>query len=126
MESARHAKLTLNGRPVLRAGEIDWSIKSNDQPIMTLDEGLAGFSDGAEEFDLTLKQAVPLSGYQIDWMGLARTHTTVRPGLIHGGKSYQLEGRVMDASGSSKVNDASFVNVTIKAKIVAVTNTTGL
>lgn len=126
MESARRAKLTLNDRPVLYASESDWSIKSNDQAIYTLDEGLAGFSDGAHEFDLTLKQAVPLSGYQIDWMGLCRTHTTIRPGLIHAGKTYKLEGRVMEASSGSKVNEPSMVNVTIKAKIVAVVNTPGL
>lgn len=126
MESARRAKLTLNDRPVLRTSEADWSIKSNDQAIYTLDEGLTGFSDGAEEFDLTLKQAVPLSGYQIDWLGLCRTHTTIRPGLIYAGKTYKLEGRVMEASGSSKVNEPSMINVTIKAKIVAVVNTPGL
>lgn len=122
MESPRPAKLTLNGRPVLKTSEVDWSIKSNDSPIYTLDEGLSGFADGAEEFDLTMKQAIPSSGYQIDWMGLARTHTTIRPGLIYAGKAYALEGRVMEASGSSKVNDPGMVNVTIKARITAVTN----
>lgn len=126
MESARHTKLLLNNRPVLKAGEVDWTIRSNDQAMYTLDEGLAGFSNGAEEIDIQLRQAIPLSGYQIDWPGLVRTHTTIRPTIIRAGKTYELEGRVMEASDSSKVNDGAFVSVTIKARIVAVTNTTGL
>lgn len=126
MESARHTKLTLNGRPVLKVNEAGVTVRSGDSPILTLDEGLAGFADGAEEMDLTLRQAVPIGGYQIDWMGLARTHTTIRPGVIRAGKSWQLEGRVMEASDASKVGEGAYVNVTIKARIIGVTNTTGL
>lgn len=119
-EYSKPAQLLLNDRPVLKIDETDATVTSRDNAVYTLESGLDGFSDGATEIDITLKQAIPLNGWQIDWVLLAATHTTIRPSIKLGGKRYDCEGRVMTARFGSKVNDPNKVDVSIKAKIVAI------
>lgn len=120
-EYSKPAQLLLNDRPVLKIDETDATVTSRDNAVYTLESGLDGFSDGAAEIDISLKQAIPLNGWIIDWPVLAASHTTIRPSIKLGGRRYDCEGRVMTARFSSKVNDANKVDVSIKAKIISVT-----
>ncbi len=117
-EYSKPIKLLLGGVPVLKCNEKRFSVKSNDQPVYTDENGLDGFSDGAAELDLTLKQAVPLNGYVIAWNVLSLNHTTVRPTIQIANKSYECEGRVMSADTGGAVNKANEVDVSLKLRIV--------
>lgn len=123
-EFSKPAQLLLNERPVLKCEEANASVKSGDSPVYTLEDGLAGFSDGAHEMEITLKQAIPQDGLQIDWIGLAVSHQTVRPKYVVGGRYYSCEGRVTSAAPSSKVNTANMVDVTLMCRVVAFGNAT--
>lgn len=119
-EFAKPAQVLLGGIPVLKAESSEMSCKSNDSPVYTLEDGLAGFSDGAHEFALSIKQAVPQSGFVIDWFVLIVNHTTVRPTFKIAGRAYEFEGRVMDARTGSKVNDPTMVDVSFTGRITGV------
>lgn len=119
-EYSKPAVLLLGGVPVLKCDEKSMRVASNDQPVYTQENGLDGFSDGAAEVDITLKQAIPLSEFVIDWNYLAINHTTVRPTFQIAGKSYELEGRVMTADTGSAVNRANKVDVSLKCRVVGI------
>jgi len=119
-EFSRPAVLLLGGVPVLKCDEKSMRVSSNDQPVYTQENGLDGFSDGAAEVDISLKQAIPQSGFVIDWNYLALTHTTVRPTFQIAGKSYELEGRVMTADTGGAVNRANKVDVALKCRVVGI------
>lgn len=119
-EFVKPAQVLLGGVPVLKAESSEMTCKSNDSPVYTLEDGLIGFSDGAHEFDLSIKQAVPQSGFVIDWFLLMINHTTVRPTFKIGGRAYEFEGRVQDARTGSKVNDPTMIDVSFKGRITGV------
>lgn len=119
-EYSKPIKVLLGGVPVLKCNDKSFEVKSNDQPVYTDENGLDGFSDGATEVDITLKQAIPLNGYVIDWNALMINHTTIRPAVQIANKSYELEGRVMSARTGGAVNKANEVDVSLKARVVGI------
>lgn len=122
-EYSKPIVVLMGGRPVLKCNEKSFDVRSNDQPVYTQENGLDGFTDGATELDLTLKQAIPLSGYVIDWNYLMIAHATIRPTIQIANKSYECEGRVMNARTGGAVSRSNEVDVTIKARIVGVAST---
>lgn len=120
MEYSKPAQVTLNGVPVLKISETDVSAKSNDQPVLNLEGGLDGFSDGAAEMTADLTQGIPLSGFVVDWISLALTHTTIRPAFKLAGRTFECEGRVMTAGWSSKVNVPNSTKLSFHGRVVAV------
>lgn len=118
-EFSKPCQVLFNQRPVLYSESADFDLESGDNEVFTLDDGLAGHSDGAARAKLTLRQAIPQGGYQIDWNALIISHTTIYPTVKIGGKSYSCRGRVMSAATGSKVNDANMVNVTMSLKVLS-------
>lgn len=118
-EFSKSATMKLGGRPVLHCDSRSFAVKSGDSPVYTLEGGLAGFSDGAAEVTISWSQAIPVGGWQINWALLVLNHTTIKPRFEIGGKYFECEGRVMEASAASKVNDPNKVDGSFHGRVTA-------
>lgn len=118
-EFSKPATLKLGGRPVLHCDSRSFAVKSGDSPVYTLEDGLAGFSDGAAEVTISWSQAIPVNGWQIDWATLALTHATIKPRFEIGGRFFECEGRMMDVTAASKVNDPNKVDGSFHGRVTA-------
>lgn len=122
-EYVKPALVLYNGVPVLRATESDCEVRSNDNAVYELSNGLAGFSDGAEEMMINVQNSIPVGGIEIDWLSLARTHATIEIGFrvpTSPSRTYTARGRVMTASLRSSVNAAFALNMSFQGRIVSV------
>ena len=60
-----------NGRPVLQASSIDFSVETDNKDVNTMLLGRAGHSAGAKSVKLSVSSAVPADGPEVDWVGIA-------------------------------------------------------
>jgi hypothetical protein len=117
-EYSRQGYILLNGLVLTEAGNVKMRINSNDKPVRTLTQGLAGFSNGAEECSVEFSNAIPLTGFEAEFNSLCRSHTTVRVGFRIGNKQYECEGRFMDTDTETSVDNPNAINVTFNGKIL--------
>jgi hypothetical protein len=117
-EFSKPVIVKLNGRHVLTAEESDFQVKSNDQAVYTLAEGLAGFSDGAAEATISVQSPVPVEGVEVDWQGMALDHITADMSYNLAGKEYTVRGRVMDSGLASRVNQPNRNSMSFHGKVV--------
>lgn len=106
------ATLLYNGVPVLQCSSVELSIDTGNKDVDTMHLGRAGHSRGPKKIMLSVKNAVPLAGYEIDWIGLANAQLEVPLGLQTTlNKVYGLIGDVRTArygSGVDSANELSF------------------
>lgn len=93
--------------------------QSNDKPVETLRKGLAGFSDGPEQCNVTFGQAIPRAGMEVAFHSVCRNHTYVRVGFVIANVRRIAEGRIMTVDDSTDVNTPNKRNVNFHGKVVA-------
>lgn len=100
----RKIHLSLNGRVVAEATSFEFTLQSGDNAVMTLLDGFAGFSDGAEQISGTINGVVPKSGYTQDYYDAVRQKKEFRLAFTHGGRRRQAEGRLTEFGGEHSVS----------------------
>lgn len=114
------AVLTYNGVPVLQAESVELSIDTGNKDVDTMHLGRAGHSRGPTKAQLSVKNAVPMGGFEIDWIKLAELGAEVPLGLEIGlTKSYAFVGDIRSARLGSGVDNANELSFEYHAKIVA-------
>ena len=117
-EFSKPVVVSLNGVQILYASESDFEVRSNDQSVFTLAQGLAGHSDGAAESTINVQSAIPFAGVEVDWHGLALDHVTVDMGYNIAGEEYVVRGRVMNASKRGQVNQPNGISMSFHGKVI--------
>lgn len=108
-----------NGQALTEATEVDFEEESNDKAVDTILKGRSGYSSGPETCKLTLKSAVPLKGYEVNFHALCRLHKTVRVRYRMAGLERTVEGRIMTVKSSYGVGGAAALDVSIDGKVVS-------
>lgn len=107
--------------PLVYLGDI-YSVKintkSNDNPVATFGGakgkgGIAGYSDGYIETDITFDKAVPRAGENFDILQVMVNHATVVLFGTVGAKRRKYEGRIMTKGEDFGLNKASADAITI-------------
>jgi hypothetical protein len=111
-------QLTLDGIPVLEIEDIKVTIKTNDNEVVTLVGGLQGFSNGANVQEINFSSAIPLAGFEIDYMELARLKRTKTWGVKIAGKVIKVRGRFMDVEVAISPNAPNKLSGSFKGKPV--------
>lgn len=109
----------MNGVQILTASESSFAVKSNDSPVYTLAEGLAGFSDGAAEVTISLQTPIKTTGIEVDWAGLILDHVTIDMSYNLGGREYVVRGRVLDANMDSAVNQPNKAAMSFHGRVIS-------
>ncbi len=116
------AVLFYNGVPVLECQHVDLDVQTNNKSVHTMHKGRAGHSRGSKEIQLMVKNAVPLDGYEIDWISLANLQDEVELGLqTVVGKIYGMVGDVRDAKYTSSTEQPNELAITYSGIIVSET-----
>lgn len=111
--------VTYQGAVVLFATSIKKGEESGDNPVKTNVLGLAGYSDGAEMASMSVGNAVPQGGYEIDWSALCRSHTTIDLGFVLGGQTTTIRGRLLTVETSTAPDAPNAVDFTFGGRVVS-------
>lgn len=107
------ATLIYGGAPVLQCGSVELDFDSGNKDVDTMHLGRAGHSRGSKKYTLAVRSAVPLAGYEIDWIGLADDQLEVPLSLeTVPGTIYNFVGDIRTAkygSGTDAANELSFM-----------------
>lgn len=118
-EYSRPFTIAYLGAALAEAESVEVNGSSNDKPVRTLRKGLAGFSNGAEEVGLTIRNAIPLTGYERDFEDLCQLHRTVQFTVQKANVIDTYEGRILSTAASSSVDAPNALNVTFSGKRIA-------
>lgn len=87
-------EIYINGRLIAEATDMEFTIRSNDNKVMTMQKGMAGFSDGPTEVEGTINSAVPKAGYDHEFLDTILDKKEVRVTWITAGnRRVTAEGR---------------------------------
>lgn len=103
-------EIYVNARLLAEASKCTVTVVSNDQKVMTMKRGLAGFSDGPTESSISIESAIPRKGYEFDFVNAVNKKLTVRIVVKSGGKRHQFSGRFSQAEWSNSVDSPSMIS----------------
>lgn len=103
------AEIYVNGRLQAEAQSADVSIDANDNVVVTMLKGFAGFSDGAGSSKITIKSAIPRKGYETDFVDAVDQKKDVAIVVKSGGRRHQFEGRFQTANWSNATDATSMI-----------------
>ncbi len=118
-EYSKPFTVILQGQPLAEVSQITTKTDSGDKPVMTLAQGLAGFSDGPAQCELTGKSALPLAGFEADFAELCMLHVTRQFQIRLANKILTVKGRFMSVTESSSVENPNEVDFTFHGRIVS-------
>lgn len=107
-----------NGRPVLQASSIDFSVETDNKDVNTLILGRAGHSAGAKSVKLSVSSAVPADGLEVDWVAIANAQAEVPIGVSFAGDTYNCRGDVRSVKLGSSVDKANEVSFEFSGRVV--------
>jgi hypothetical protein len=110
--------IQLNGRTLAEATKISVTVKSQDNPVVTMIKGFTGFSDGPGMTEATIENAVPIKGYEFDFVEAVRTKATVKLVTMSGGRRHQTEGRIGESSWSNQTDSTTLISASFTGKML--------
>ena len=119
MDYSRPYTIAESGAALAEAESVEITINSNDKPVRTLLKGLAGFSDGAEDVGLTIRSALPRTGFERDFGAWAIAHRNVEFAVREANKISTFKGRILTVTSASTVDAPNAVNVTFQGRLLA-------
>ena len=99
-------EIYVNGRLQAEASKCDVAVDANDNVVVTMQKGFAGFSDGAGSSKITVTSAIPRKGYETDFVACVVEKKDVVIVVKSGGRRYRHEGRFQSVSWGN-ATDAS-------------------
>jgi hypothetical protein len=103
------AELYVNGRLQAEAQSADVAIDANDNVVVTMQKGFAGFSDGAGSSKITVKSAIPRKGYETDFVAAVNEKKDVTIVVKSGGRRHRFEGRFQSVSWGNGTDATSML-----------------
>jgi len=86
LDYAGPATFVQNGRPFVEIEECSISRASHSTTVRTLALGTAGRTKGSPEYQIKCKSAVPLAGYENNWLDLIESQDIVTIGIRAAGR----------------------------------------
>lgn len=114
-------QIQFDGRTLAEADNVSVRHAPNNNRVYTMRKGLAGFSKGAFETEISVTNAVPKGGLEADFIEKAVAGSFVRITVLFAGKRYQYNGWIDSdehSNGSQESATFSFTVVAGKPTIV--------
>ena len=116
IEYAGPATITFNGRPLVEVESIQIRRVSNARAVKTLAKGLAGRTKGAPEYTLTMRNAVPITGYEVPWNDLIESQDIVQIGVRKAGIEEIWDVWAEDGDDGSEIDTPQTQGVTLHGR----------
>ncbi len=107
-----------NGRPVLQASSIDFSLDTDTEDVNALLLGRVHHSACAKSVKLSVSSAVPADGLEVDWVAIANAQAEVPIGVSFAGDTYNCRGDVRSVKLGSSVDKANEVSFEFSGRVV--------
>lgn len=98
------------GVPVLQATSITYNVETDNKDVNTLSLGRAGFSAGPRKVQVSVDNAIPAAGMELDWPGIAEAQEQVSLGFVVAGVTRNAQGDVRDVSVKTSTDSANSVS----------------
>lgn len=99
-------------RVVLEAENAQFALATGNNDVSTLAKGRAGHSRGAKKYTLRVDNAIPDTGFEVDWEGIADAQLEVAIGFRIGTTTWLLRGDIRDVDVSTDTNASNKVTFT--------------
>jgi len=99
-----------NGVPVLQAGSVTYNVETDNKDVNTLLLGRAGFSAGPKKVQISVENAIPASGMELNWPAIAEAQAQVSLGFVLAGTTYNATGDVRSVRASTSTENANGVS----------------
>ena len=113
------AELRVNGTLLAEATNVTVRDSSNDRPVMTLLQGLAGFSDGPPTAECTISSAIPRAGFEFAFLDALDKKLEVELVLKAAGQRRTYAMKPMEADVSFSVDVSAVHNVRLQGRKTA-------
>lgn len=101
------ATLFYLGLPVLEATKVTLKLATNNKTVNTLSKARAGHTAGPKVYTLSVSNALPSTGPDVDWELLASEQETITLGVRFANKTYTLDGDLRDVTVESDAEGAA-------------------
>lgn len=102
----------VDGILMAECSEFDTNYNTNNQIVQTQAKGFAGVTPGAGQVEVTINEAIPRAGFEIDFYKRAKDRAAVKITGWRGSKKLQLEGFIMTIGEKHGVNQNASASVT--------------
>jgi hypothetical protein len=109
----------INGAQLTEAMQVQASLSSDDQSVMTIAKGFAGISPSPDIRECTIEQAVPVSDFDVGRLEEYKLNRTiVTLGLQFGGSGQRVEtnGFIMSVSIDAGVGKTTTLSLTFRGE----------
>jgi hypothetical protein len=109
----------INGAQLTEATQVQASISSDDQSVMTIAKGFAGISPSPDIRECTIEQAVPVSDFDVGRLEAYKINrTVVALGLQFGGSGQRVEtnGFIISISIDAGVGKTTTLSLTFRGE----------
>lgn len=98
------------GVPVLQATSITYNVETDNKDVNTLSLGRAGFSAGPRKVQVSVDNAIPASGMELDWPAIAEAQAEVSLGFVIAGVTRNATGDVRSVRVTTSTENANGVS----------------
>lgn len=106
-------RIWLGSNALAEAQTLRWSVNGNNRRVYTMKKGLAGRARGPIEGEITVENAVPISGLEDDYVEKIVDNADVRVTFEMGGKLYSFDGWIDMGDGEQGTEAASRFSFTV-------------
>lgn len=108
------AEIIYKNRSLAEATSITVADNSNNNSVVTMKKGVAGFSKGAHESEVTIENAVPRVGLEATFVEDVIAGEIITLVFISAGKRYTYEMWVESTEASQSTDSAAARNITCR------------
>lgn len=109
-EMSKPARFDVDGITLAYVGECDIDLSSNDKAVMSMQLGLAGYTDGVPMARVSFRSAVPAVGRELDVKDIILGHQTKKISIRMASKTIVIQGRFMSCREKSGVDSTNEID----------------
>lgn len=106
-------EIYVNGRLLAECTKCSFTVKGNNNPVVTMLKQLAGKSDGARSSEGTIESAVPRKGYEVDFTRFVLEGTELSIVVRTGGRRYQFPMWVEQAEWGNATDATTVITASV-------------
>lgn len=103
----------INGALLAEEASVSVNKKSGLNPVFTVQNGLAGMTQGAGTAEVSIESAVPSADFEFNPDPFMKTGEVVELRIVMANRETNCKGFITDASYAHSVNDASKLSMTL-------------
>jgi hypothetical protein len=106
-------EIYVQGRLLAECTKCSFSVKANNNPVVTMQKQLAGKSDGARSSEGTIESAVPRKGYEVDFVRYCIEGTELTVVVKSGGRRHQFPMWVESVEWSNATDSTTLLSASL-------------